>query len=160
MTEKQLHEHSDCSANSVDICRGQQHSMKSHVANQSPQYYVKAVKNSTKKDNWDLYEGFMVKGKKHGLGRYTWADSECMLCMWNQGSCKEQETREAEKQHVLQRTRRRTQTAQADESQCFNPTPKKKIQLARASVYLVQGLGFRTKFCLAGYKLDTENIDL
>ena len=126
MTEKQLHEHSDCSANSVDICRGQQHSMKSPVANQSPQYYVKAVKNSTKKDNWDLYEGFMVKGKKHGLGRYTWADSECMLCMWNQGSCKEQETREAEKQHVLQRTRRQTQTAQADESRSFNPTPKKK----------------------------------
>ena len=63
--------------------------MKSPVASQSPQYYVKAVSNSANPATWDLYEGFMENGKEHGLGRYTWADSESLLCTWNQGRCRE-----------------------------------------------------------------------
>ena len=86
--------------------------MKSPVASQSPQYYVKAVSNSANPATWDLYEGFMENGKEHGLGRYTWADSESLLCTWNQGRCREKENREAQRRR--QSTRQSTQLKQAE----------------------------------------------
>ena len=100
--------------------------IKSPVANQSPQYYVKAVLNSAHSATWDLYEGFMEKGKEHGLGRYTWADSECLLGTWDQGSCEEKDSREAERKEFRQRTRQGTQEKQAKEAESRKNAPGTK----------------------------------
>jgi hypothetical protein len=99
-------------ANSAAVGGSALVAIKSPVANQLPQYYVKAVSNSAHPGTWDLYEGFMENGKEHGLGRYTWADSESLLCTWNQGRCREKENREAQRRR--QSTRQSTQLKQAE----------------------------------------------
>jgi hypothetical protein len=87
---------------------------------------VKAVSNSANPGTWDLHEGFMDKGKEHGLGRYTWADSECLICTWDQWSCDEKDSRESERKEFRQRTRQGTQEKQAKEAESLKNAPDTK----------------------------------
>ena len=47
-------------------------------------YYVELGEN-------DMFEGFIIDGRRHGESRCTWSDGDVMLCTWKQGLCKEHE---------------------------------------------------------------------
>lgn len=56
-------------------------------------YYVELGEN-------DMFEGFIIDGRRHGESRCTWSDGDVMLCTWKQGLCKEHEREDTEKKNA------------------------------------------------------------
>lgn len=59
-------------------------------------YYVELGEN-------DMFEGFMIDGRRHGESRCTWSDGDVMLCTWKQGLCKEHKREDTKKKKRQER---------------------------------------------------------
>ena len=76
-------------------------------------YYVELGEN-------DMFEGFMIDGRRHGESRCTWSDGDVMLCTWKQGLCKEHKREDTKKKE-------RQERAMAKEMAKENAKEKKNI---------------------------------
>jgi len=59
-------------------------------------YYVELGEN-------DMFEGFIMDGRRHGESRCTWSDGDVMLCTWKQGLCKEHTREDTQKEKRQER---------------------------------------------------------
>ena len=75
-------------------------------AESETKFYVQLC--NKKRNAWDMFEGFVKDGTRHGPSRCSWSDGDVLLCRWILGNCEKYQDHCDNKKKELGRTRSST----------------------------------------------------
>ena len=80
--------------------------MDAQPAESETKFYVQVSNKG--EGTWEMFEGFVKNGKRHGPSRCSWSDGDVLLCKWIEGVCEKYKNHAGTRKKDLGKTRSST----------------------------------------------------